>query len=227
MLESGKERIIIIAPHADDEVLGCGGLIEKACRTQNEVKVVLGAIGDTHFWHANGTIASTTRKQEFADAMTYLGCKNYEIMYEDKESWMDTIPQRELVTKIDRLITDFRPTMAFIPYPSFHQDHQALFQACMAGLRPRPDLQIKLIAMFEYPFIVWQYPKIHDVGEFYLDISATVEKKVESLKKHRSQLREDSHMISPDTVRQWAKMRGLECGVAYAEKYYLMKGQFL
>src|SRR5690606_30149847 len=122
MLESGKERIIIVAPHADDEALGCGGVIEKACRMKNQVKVVLGAIGDTFFWHANGTIASSTRKQEFINAIHYLGCEDYEILYEDKESWLDTVAQRELVTKLDTIIHDYQPTMAFIPYPSFHQD---------------------------------------------------------------------------------------------------------
>src|SRR5690348_6519538 len=58
MIESGNEKILIFAPHADDEVLGCGGLIEKACRYNNEVKVVLGTTGNTMFYHTGQVVAS-------------------------------------------------------------------------------------------------------------------------------------------------------------------------
>jgi N-acetylglucosamine malate deacetylase 1 len=225
LLELGKEQVLIIAPHSDDEVLGCGGLIEKACRLQNKVKVVIGAIGTTKFRHSGETVLPRTREEEFVSAIEELGCSNFEILYKDKEAIMDTIPQKEIVTKIDHLIDSFNPSMVFIPYPSFHQDHQALFRACMAALRPSPGRHYKLIAMYEYPFIVWQYPKLNDVGELYLDISKTIDKKIDAFKKHQSQIRDSAHIISPEKVKEWAKMRGLEFGVEYAEKYHILRAE--
>ncbi|MFD2612374.1 PIG-L deacetylase family protein [Paenibacillus gansuensis] len=227
MLESGNERILIFVPHADDEVLGCGGLIEKACRHGNEVKVVLASVGNAFFWHREQPLSPQARKQEFMEALHYLGCQNMEIMFDDKENVLDTVPRKELITKIDTCLDQFKPTMVFIPYPSYHQDHQALFEACMAGLRPVPDRRYNLIAMYEYPLIVWQYPKLNDVGELYLDISDTIDKKVEALRKHQSQLREARHLISPESVMQWAAKRGMESGMAYAEKYHLLKAMLL
>lgn len=227
MLQTGKERILILAPHADDEVLGCGGLIEKACRFGNKVKVVIAAVGCTEFWHSKQVITAHERKKELVDALNYLGCKDFQVMFDDKEALLDTVPQKELVTTIDEIVNDFMPTMVFIPYPGFHQDHRTLFYACMAGLRPTPQRQYKLVAMFEYPFIVWQYPKLGDLGEFYLDISETIDIKVEALRKHDSQIRESNHLISPDSVKSWAEKRGLEIGVKYAEKYYILKAQYL
>jgi LmbE family N-acetylglucosaminyl deacetylase len=223
----GNERVLIIAPHADDEVLGCGGLIEKACRHNNSIRVILGAVGDTHFWHANKKITASTRLQEFKDAINHLGCNDFIVLYKDKEALLDTVPKQELVTKIDNQIKNFEPTMVFIPYPSFHQDHQILFEACMAGLRPKPNKNYKLIAMFEYPYIVWQYPKITEAGELYLDISQTIDKKIEALQKHKSQLREDEDLISHKNVKRWAELRGLECGVPYAEKYYILRSTIM
>jgi len=227
MIEAGDESILIFVPHADDETLGCGGLIEKACRCGNDVNVVLAASGNTFFYHSNQTVSTETRQREFADALRWLGCTSYDVMYDDKEAQLDTVPKAELVARIDRYLADVKPTMVFVPYPSFHQDHQALFQACMAGLRPTPKSSIRLIAMYEYPFIVWQYPRLHDTGELYLDISSTIDKKLEALGKHVSQLREDGHMISPGTVKQWAQMRGMEIGVAYAEKYHLLRSRLV
>ncbi len=227
MLELGKERILIIAPHADDEVLGCGGLIEKACKYGNLVKVVIGAVGIINFRHNGQNIASTTRIEELKEALHHLGCSDFEVLYNDKESLLDTVPQKEIITKIDKIINDVRPTMVFIPYPSYHQDHRSLFHACMAALRPHPNNKFKLIAMFEYPLIVWQYPKIGDLGELYLDISETIDKKVEALKKHKSQLREENQLISPKSTKEWARKRGLEIGVSYAEKYYILQAKLV
>lgn len=227
MLESGKERILIIAPHADDEVLGCGGLIEKACKLNNEVKVVIAAVGNIRFHHSGTTISPSIRRVELSEALHFLGCTNYEIMYEDKDSLLDTVPQQELITKIEKFINDLSPTMVFIPYPSFHQDHRALFYACMAALRPKPNHHYKLIAMFEYPLIAWQYPKIGDLGDLYLDISDTISKKIAALLKHKSQSREEGDLISANGVREWARKRGLEIGMEYAEKYYILQARLL
>jgi LmbE family N-acetylglucosaminyl deacetylase len=223
MLESGNERILVFVPHADDEVLGCGGLIEKACRYNNAVKVVLASVGNSFFWHRKRPVSANSRKKEFFDALNYLGCTNREIMYNDKENLLDTIPRKEIVTKIDIILEEFKPTMVFIPYPSFNHDHQTLFEACIAGLRPVPNRHYKIIAMYEYPLIVWQYPKISEVGEMYLDISDTVNKKIEALRKHSSQLREPRHLISPESVRKWAAKRGMEVDLEYAEKYHLLR----
>ncbi|MGM1048180.1 MAG: PIG-L deacetylase family protein [Bacillota bacterium] len=223
MLESGKERILVFVPHADDEVLGCGGLIEKACRYHNTVKVVLASVGNSFFWHKKKPVSVDTRKKEFFEALKFLGCMNWDIMYEDKESILDTLPKKDIVTKIDRHLMEFKPTMVFIPYPSFNHDHQVLFEACMAGLRPVPNRNYNIIAMYEYPLIVWQYPKLTNVGEMYLDISETIEIKLGALRKHQSQLREPGHLISPESVRKWASNRGMEVGFEYAEKYHLLK----
>ncbi|MCF6136874.1 PIG-L deacetylase family protein [Pseudalkalibacillus berkeleyi] len=224
MLEQGEERLLVIAPHADDEVLGCGGLIEKACRFGNDVKVIIGSVGDIAFRHKeNGVIGAETRKKELEEALYYLGCHDYDIMFKDKESAMDTIPRNQIVTKLDDVITCFEPTMALIPYPSYHQDHQVLFNASMASLRPEPKKRPRLIAMYEYPLIVWQYPKVNDVGELYLDITDSIDKKIEAFCKHKSQIRSSDYLLSPEKIKKWAETRGMEVGVQYAEKYHLLR----
>lgn len=224
VLEHGNERILIIAPHADDEVLGCGGLIEKARKHGNEVKVIIGSVGDVPFRHNdNGIVEASTRKRELKDALAHLGCQDFEILFENKESAMDTIPRNQIVSQLDLALDTFLPTMALIPYPSYHQDHQVLFQASMASLRPDQKRKPKLIAMYEYPLIVWQYPKLNDVGELYLDISSSIDLKIEAFCKHTSQIRSGNHPLSPEKIKKWAETRGMEIGVRYAEKYHLLR----
>ncbi|KGR89810.1 hypothetical protein CD30_15000 [Ureibacillus massiliensis 4400831 = CIP 108448 = CCUG 49529] len=227
MISSGKERILIIAPHADDEVLGCGGLIEKACRFNNEVKVVVVAVGDITHTHSGEKVFAETRISELKEALEVLGCVNFEVMYKDKDSLLDTIPRNEIISKLDTIIDSFLPTLVFIPLPSYHQDHIVLFEACFASLRPNPNHLIKLIAVYEYPLISWQFKKFWNTGELYLDISETIEKKIEAFLKHKSQRRPAKHLISPESVKKWAEMRGLESGLEYAEKYYILRSHIL
>ncbi|KGR78297.1 PIG-L deacetylase family protein [Ureibacillus manganicus] len=227
MITSGKERILIIAPHADDEVLGCGGLIEKACRFNNEVKVIVVAVGNVTHPHSGEHVKADTRIQELKDALGILGCTNFEIMYKNKDSLLDTIPRNDIISRLDTIIEDFQPSMVFIPLPSYHQDHIVLYEACFAALRPKPSHSIKLIAVYEYPLISWQFQKFWNTGELYLDISETIDKKIEAFLKHKSQRRPTKHLISPENVKKWAEMRGLEIGLDYAEKYYILRSHLL
>ena len=227
MITSGAERILIIAPHADDEVLGCGGLIEKACSYNNQVKVIVLAVGDIIHPHNDQLVTATTRIRELQEALAFLGCNNFEVLYNDKDSLLDTIPKNEIITKLDEIINSFHPTMVFIPLPSYHQDHTVLFETCFAALRPKPHQFIKLIAMYEYPLISWQYQKFWNTGELYLDLSQSIEKKIDAFLKHTSQQRPPNHLISPEGVRKWAEMRGNEIGIPYAEKYYILRLKML
>lgn len=150
MITSGFERILIIAPHADDEVLGCGGLIEKACRYNNQVKVIVLAVGDIIHPHNDKLVLAETRIQELQNALEVLGCHDFEVFYHDKDSLLDTIPKNEIISKLDNILYSYQPIMVFIPLPSYHQDHNVLFETCFAALRPKPNQFIKLIAMYEY-----------------------------------------------------------------------------
>ncbi|MBE4907141.1 PIG-L family deacetylase [Bacillus luteolus] len=226
MLLSGNERVLVIAPHADDEVLGCGGVIEKACRYNNAVKVVVTAVGNTKHPHKEDAVTGDIRKKELEEAMHFLGCKDFEVLYDDKDSMLDTIPIKELIGKLDKIIEAFSPSMIFIPLPSYHQDHQILYDACIAALRPNNNLY-KLIAMYEYPLTFWNPKPFWNIGSLYLDISDTIDQKIEAFKKHKSQMRPSNHPIAPENVKKWAEMRGLEIGLEYAEKYYVLKSMII
>lgn len=220
-METFLKKTLIIAPHADDEVLGCGGLIAKYSSSV-EFHVALATVGDITFHHAGKVIGAETRKAEFARAMESLGVTSLEVLFEGYESKMDTLPLREIVTKLDNLIRAAQPTAVLIPYPSFHQDHQVVFKAAFAALRPQPHNHVKFVAMFEYPLIAWNYESLNS-SMIYINITDTIDRKIEALKCHASQIRPGRHTINPETVALWAEKRGLEVGIQFAEAYRLLK----
>jgi LmbE family N-acetylglucosaminyl deacetylase len=113
---SGHTRTrLIIAPHADDEVLGCGGLLAK----YPEECVV-----------AVCSIPSETRRQEAAAARAILGYR--------ETHWLELEPDytgRGLVTTFDDLLDKHQPDEVYLPYPDLHQDHIAVYEAGMRAAR--------------------------------------------------------------------------------------------
>jgi LmbE family N-acetylglucosaminyl deacetylase len=219
------QRTLVISPHADDEVLGCGGLMHSLRESDSEVNVLIAAVGDTFHWHLGEVVSGSTRMEESRNACASLGVNvdRVRFMFEGRDGLLDTVPQREIVTALDHLLRELRPTAVLVPYPSFHQDHQALFRACYAALRPTVGSTVALVAMYEYPNIVWQYDQLPG-GDWYLPLSEEdVEAKVTAMRCHASQVREGRHVISPDSIRTWARFRGMEVGIDAAERYRVLR----
>ena len=216
------QRTLVISPHCDDEVIGCGGLMRKIVKHGGNVTVAIVATGDTMFYHVNRVVTAEEREEELKDSLACLGVGAYRILFSDKESIMDTVSIKEVVTAFDYLLQEIRPTAVLIPYPSFHQDHKVTFDASFAALRPSPTYVPKLVGMYEYPFVTWSYERLNG-GALYVDISEEIQDKVNALRKHASQIREGRHAISPETIELWAERRGLEASIEYAELYRVLR----
>lgn len=109
---------LIVAPHMDDEVLGCGGLIAKE---PDGVTVVFCTAG------------SGTRLLERHAAQTILGYReSVHLGYEDGLLGARVVG---LVTQLDQLLSRIQPDELYIPYPDLHQDHIAAYEAGMRAAR--------------------------------------------------------------------------------------------
>lgn len=219
------KKTLIISPHADDEVLGCGGLMHRLRDTGAEVHVLIAVTADSFLWHHGGVVSGETRREETRRACASLGVCGCHVhfLYEEGDGRLDTVPQQELVMALDLMLRKLQPTAVLLPYPSFHQDHRALFQASFAALRPREEGTVSFVAMYEYPNIVWQYDQLPG-GDWYLRLDEeAVEAKVDAMRQHESQIRDGRHMISPDSIRTWARYRGMEVGVPAAERFRVLR----
>ena len=223
LLDGVFENVLVFAPHSDDDILGCGGTMSRIVKAGGNVHVVVVTVGDVLFYHSNQKVMAQTREQEFHEALASIGVSDGRIMYHDHEQRLDMVPTVELVTQMDDIIREVRPTAVLIPYPSFHQDHKAVFNACFAALRPTNDTgHIKMVAMYEYPFIVWDTVPV-DGARLHIDITNELEDKVHAMSLHQSQVRPEKHLISLETIRVWAQRRGIEVGVDYAEAFKVLR----
>lgn len=214
-------RILIVAPHADDEALGCGGLIARRRAEGHDVEVVVATLGDVRRGDAIKSSAAT-RQAEMVEAASILGIATPTVMYPGLENRLDTLPLLDLIGRIDALVGDGRYDQVLAPYPSHHQDHRRVFEACHAALRERGTGRPSLYALYEYSQIVHAVDTV-PAGRLYVDITEHMAKKRAAVSAYRSQIGAAPHPLSTEAMEALARQRGFECGKAFAELYYVLR----
>src|SRR4051812_3355572 len=104
------DRVLVISPHADDEVLGCGGLIAAQVEAGAEVHVLYLAVDGMRHYGLDGATSYRQRLDEIEAVRATLGF-SYEIAYGDMDltERLDTLPRRELVDLFERTLNERRP----------------------------------------------------------------------------------------------------------------------
>ena len=150
-----KETLLVIAPHSDDEVLGCGGLISKIKNAGGRVYVLIFNLG----FEKDDTIESQEkRKNEVKNAMDLLNVDGYHLVHDspDNNRDLDAKPLHSLIEVIESTSTvsleKIAPTMVAIPTIfSHHQDHVHVHHACIAALRPISTPVSNIVLSYEAP----------------------------------------------------------------------------
>lgn len=222
------KKILVIAPHPDDEAIGCGGLIMKAKREKAEVFVLFITVGNSRQFITGKTDADI-RFIEAKNAARF-GNFAFEIAFQGEPFMkLDSFPQKDLIEKIEDISKKFKPDIVVIPFrQSFDQDHRATASACITAFRPIPKHihhQPSLILETEEPY-TWSQDNSF-IPNFYVDISGLLEEKLRLLACHKTQLREDPFPRSPENLKRLAGLRGCDISARYAEGYNLLKGQLI
>lgn len=221
------KRILIISPHPDDEIIGCGGLIEKAKQDNCKVFIFYMCVGKCRQL-VTGSTDEDTRLKEL-EKVAKQGNFNYKIRFIGKEFVrLDTVAQKDLIDPIEDVIEEFKPDIVLIPSPeSYDQDHRATYTACITALRPVPR-QIRhfvpTVLVYEEPY-TWTTGRVFKPN-FYLDTTGVEEKKVALMRLYKSQDRKFPFSRSGENIVCHMKIRGCEVGLQSAEAYYVLRSEF-
>lgn len=228
-----RQRLLVVAPHADDETAGAGGLMARVKEAGGKVFVMVMSTGDLLHFDATGRkTRKRTRREELAAAMKTLDVDDWEIVYEDTRLHLrlETLPRRELTDQIERrarLATEkSKPTMIVLPAASYNQDHEAVYQAGITACRPHLSSMKSfqgLVLAADAPQLSWSpFRPFHP--NFYVDISGKpLERKLKAFACHRSQLRPEPSQAGLGAIRLLAESRGREISVEAAEAYECLR----
>ena len=214
--------ILVLAPHADDEVLGCGGMMARRAAEGDRIHVVVFGVGGLKHRHLEQEAKTAARLEELKQASKILGVTETTVLYEGMDMRLDTVPQVEIVSKLDEIL-ESKYDEVYFPYSSFNHDHQAVFDATYSALRTKGGDQAPLMsALYEYPEVGWNSSEVRG-GKMFVDISDHLETKIRALVAYESQVRPHPHPLSLESLRLFAGMRGMESGFAAAELFYVQK----
>jgi len=137
-----NDRLLVIAPHADDEVLGCYGLLDKVKKVGGKTFVQILTLGG-YARVANSRFNKKIWKKEFDDVCKFLKVNDNDVMqYNHKQKHIDqsVMPKSQLIDYLELeskiAISKIKPTIVAIPTIfSVHQDHLATYEASIAALR--------------------------------------------------------------------------------------------
>ena len=219
-----NDRLLVIAPHADDEVLGCGGLISKVKSDGGQVYVLIFNVSSIEEY--DNKKFTEKRKKETKDAMKYLKVDDYATIFDSPNDnrYLDAKPLHTLIKNIETetkvSISKIKPTIVAIPtIKSHHQDHLHVHKACIAALRPLSTPIANIVISYEAP----EHSRWSTGGVFepnmYIDISKFLNKKIQSFYKYKSQVKPGGR--DKDTITNHAEYRGKEVGKKYCEAYFI------
>ena len=216
-------KVLVIAPHPDDEILGVGGTMAKRSAKGDEVYVCVVTKGCPPLF--NESFIEQGRA-ECREADRLAGAK--ETLFLDFPAVMlETVPRYEFNGKIGEVIAKIRPDEVYIPHRGDMQlDHQMVVDAAMVALRPKYAHTVCRIYAYEtLSETGWNIP--NTVNEFipnvYEDISNFLDTKIKAMEIFKSQLAEYPNARSVGAIEALARYRGSTVSVNAAEAFSLVR----
>lgn len=230
LLFQGSERVLVLAAHPDDEVLGCGGTIAKHALHNHDVAIVILAEGLTSRSLSRPDGLSTSDlnglRNTALDANRRLGISDVRFLGLP-DNRMDDLNLLDIVKEVEKIKADFRPTIVYTHFPrDLNIDHQITAQAVLTAFRPQPNEPLKFMGFFEVPSstdYAWQTASHAFYPQVFIDISSTIQKKLDALKVYGSEMREWPHSRSIDAVGHLAATRGASVGRPAAESFMIAR----
>jgi len=216
-------KILVVAPHADDEVLGVGGTIAKYIEEGHDVYVCVVTSGHPSMFSED--ILEKLRN-EAIESHKFLGIK--ETIFLDLPAvLLSEIPKHEINAKIYEVIDRIKPSIVFIPhFGDMHLDHYIVSQAAMVGVRPIREHKVMEVYSYEtLSETEWNIPHASNafIPNTWVDISNHLAKKVKAMSIYSTQVTRFPHPRSLETIEALARLRGSTIGVNAAEAFCMLR----
>ena len=220
------KKILVVAAHPDDEVLGCGGTMARLAMEGNDVYTLILGEGitarDMERDRINREKDLGELKNHIIEANKLLGVKKtYTFDFPDNR--FDTVPLLDIIKTIEEVKSEVSPDIMFTHHHGdLNVDHNITFRAALTACRPIKDESVKEVYSFEIlSSTEWNATSsiTYFMPDYFVDVSKSIEAKINALKEYKAELRDFPHPRSLEGVelnaKQWAIKVGLEVAEAF------------
>ena len=212
------KSILIVSPHADDEVIGMGATISQFSQLGSLVRILILADGVTSRDELRESLVE--RKKSAEKAYKYLGISEFQFM-DFPDNKLDTLPILDLIKTIEKSINKFQPTSIFTTsFKDLNIDHQIAAKAVITAARPKIDNCVRAVFHFEVQSSTgWNFHVNSFKPNFFVDISKHYMKKENALTYFKQELEAFPSPRSLENILNLNKYRGSVIGKNYAEAF--------
>ncbi len=219
-----RKIVLVVAAHADDEVLGCGGTLAKHV-ADGDVVYVLFLTDGVGSRKSVTDSAADHRRSASELAAHILGIRKI-YCHSFPDNQLDRIPLLDVVQCVEAIVQQVRPSIVYTHHAGdLNVDHRIALQAVMTACRPLPDTSVKEIYSFEVlSSTEWAVPGVVSFHpNLYVDISEFVDAKRRALEAYAVEMKTSPHSRSIRHVLGLAEHRGNSVGVWAAEAFQVIR----
>ena len=218
-------RVLVIAPHPDDETLGCGGTILKHRAAGDAVSWIVVTKAHEPQWPKD---VIDTREREIEEvAKAYAFEQTFRRQF--PAARMDTVPIAELIEDISSAVKIVKPDFVYTVHGGdIHSDHRVIFEATVSAVKSfrAGDHGVSRLLSYETISSTDAMPPTGQsvfAPNVYSDITAHIDRKLEIMSMYKSEVHPYPLPRSLDSIRALARFRGATVAVGYAEAFTLLR----
>jgi LmbE family N-acetylglucosaminyl deacetylase len=220
--------IMAIVAHPDDEVLTCGATLARFA-ADGEVHIRILGEGITSRYATREVAATTDVAQLWDDAREVgrlLGAKSVELAGLP-DNRFDSLALLDVIKQVEAWLAELTPDTVYTHHPGdLNIDHVITARAVLTATRPVAGCPVRDVYAGEVPSASeWAFQSFAPAfrPSVFVDVSATIDTKLEAMRRYEGEARTFPHPRSPEALRAIAKRWGSVAGVPYAEAFELVR----
>ena len=216
-----KNKVLVIAAHPDDEILGCGGVVALHTEKGDHVTSLIVCEGDSLRYN-NKTQEHQGQIYRAAEVLGVQDVRSLKL----PDQKLETIVLTDLIDPILEVVREVEPNIIYCQYGGdVNQDHKILFEAILVATRPTEEFIEVVYAFDTASSTEWGYPR-NFVPDTWIDISSTLDLKIKAMAEYKTELREYPHPRSLEALRNKAYAWGNQCLMESAETFMTIRRTF-
>ncbi len=216
------KRVLVVAPHPDDETLGCGGTLLAHKEVQDSVFWCTMTKPYEPEWPASFL---KKRAEEVKQVSKHYGFKKvFELGFPTVK--LDLVGHKALNDALSKVVAEVDPHIVYLPNPNdLNKDHEMTFHAGIVAIRHAPSVQQVLTyeTVSETEYGAYSHSRLFFPNYFVPLTKEQLDKKIKIMATYESELKKAPHPRSEETIRALATKRGSEAQSAYAESFSVVK----
>ena len=220
-----SKRVLVVAAHPDDEVLGCGATLARLAREGHDCRVLIMGGGLAARTAEPSTAGLASLRQSAEAAARILGATGVEVL-DFPDNRMDTVALLDVVKAVEARLHELRPHVVFTHHArDLNIDHAVTARAVETATRPVDAHCPEEVYAFEVPSSTeWAFERgAAFAPNHFIDVAASLSVKIEALKAYASEIRPFPHPRSPEAIEALARLRGSQAGLPAAEAFTLVR----